>query len=273
MEDLGELAAPSVQLLDLPVPQMVENVTDTLLRILDFPIAEQVIDVPKIFCSPCPSHSRVPEPQSADQLVEVPTVLSPTRIALQIAEQIVDTPVHLPESVEWVQLRDEATSRPYFWNRRTRETKWKPPPGIRVVWVGETTEGGRAPLPPGSEELNLQPRAVYKYWAPCRLYFPLRPPRFWRYTCSLFWYDSGYMTSVYRGFCGWSFLYSAQSLGSTVVARCLLGDSGYMGEAFVAMIVFSAMRGSTVALGDDFLVLVVFSALLGSTVALGVYWW
>ena len=50
MEDLGELA-PSGQLLDLPVPQMVENVTDTLLRILDFPIAEQVIDVPKIFCS------------------------------------------------------------------------------------------------------------------------------------------------------------------------------------------------------------------------------
>ena len=92
MEDLGELA-PSVQLLDLFVPQMVENVTDTLLRILDFPIAEQVIDVPKIFCSPCPSRSRVPEPQLADQLVEVPTVLTPTRIALQIAERIVDTPV------------------------------------------------------------------------------------------------------------------------------------------------------------------------------------
>ena len=131
MEDLGELA-PSVQLLDLPVPQMVENVTDTLLRILDFPIAEQVIDrgaarrlqildspepqmlaqllevfrlldtqlpdeqaidVPKIFRSPCPSRSRVPEPQLADQLVEVPTVLTPTRIALQIAERIVDTPV------------------------------------------------------------------------------------------------------------------------------------------------------------------------------------
>ena len=29
----------------------------------------------------------------AEQLVEVPTVLSPTRIALRIAEQIVDTPV------------------------------------------------------------------------------------------------------------------------------------------------------------------------------------
>ena len=38
---------------------------------------------------PCPSRSQVPEPQSAEQLVEVPTVLSPTRIAVQIAEQIV----------------------------------------------------------------------------------------------------------------------------------------------------------------------------------------
>ena len=92
MEDLGALA-PSVQLLDLPVPQMVQNVTDTLLRILDFPIAEQVISVPTVSCASCPSRSQVPEPQSADQLVEVPTVLTATRIALQIAEQIVDTPV------------------------------------------------------------------------------------------------------------------------------------------------------------------------------------
>ena len=92
MEDLGTVC-PYVQILDLPVPQkVVENVTDTL-RILDLPVAEQVIEVPKISCSPCPSRSPFPETQSAEQLVEVPTVLSPTRIALQIAEQIVDTPV------------------------------------------------------------------------------------------------------------------------------------------------------------------------------------
>ena len=91
MEDLGSVC-PFVQILDLPVPQIGGDVTDTL-RFLDFPIAEQVIDVPKISCSPCPSRSLVPEPQSAEQLVEVPTVLSPTRIALRIAEQIVDTPV------------------------------------------------------------------------------------------------------------------------------------------------------------------------------------
>ena len=91
VEDLGELA-PLVQILDLLVPQMVENVTDTL-RILDLPIAEQVIEVPKISCSPCPLRSLVPEPQTAEQLVDVPTVLSRTRIALQIAKQIVGIPV------------------------------------------------------------------------------------------------------------------------------------------------------------------------------------
>ena len=69
-------------------PQMVDYVADAL-RILDFPIAEQVIEVPKISCSPCPSRSPIPEPQSAELLVEVQTVLSP----LRIAEQIVDTPV------------------------------------------------------------------------------------------------------------------------------------------------------------------------------------
>ena len=90
-EHLADLA-PLVQILDALVPQMGGDVTDTL-RILDFPIAEQVIEVPKISCSPCPSRSLVLEPQLADQLVEVPTVLSPTRIALLIAEQIVDTPV------------------------------------------------------------------------------------------------------------------------------------------------------------------------------------
>ena len=58
---------PFVQSLDLPVPQTVDNVTDAL-RILDRPMAEQVLEVPKISCSPCPSRSLVPEPLSAEQL-------------------------------------------------------------------------------------------------------------------------------------------------------------------------------------------------------------
>ena len=91
VEDLGELA-PFVQILCLPVPQTVDYVADAF-RILDCPMAEQAIEVPRISCSPCPSRSPIPEPQSAEQLLEVPTVLSPTRIALRIAEEIVDTPV------------------------------------------------------------------------------------------------------------------------------------------------------------------------------------
>ena len=97
MEDLGTVC-PFVHILDLPVPQTVDFVEDAL-RILDRPIAEQVIEVPKISCSPCPSRSLLPEPQVAEQLVEVPTVLSP----LRIAEQIVGTPVPLGRGQRRVQ--------------------------------------------------------------------------------------------------------------------------------------------------------------------------
>ena len=90
MEDLGTVC-PCVQILDFPVPQMVGNVTDTL-RILDHPIAEQVIEVPKIYCSPCPSRSVVPVPQSAEQLVEVPTIISYSSLFQQTLEQNVDIP-------------------------------------------------------------------------------------------------------------------------------------------------------------------------------------
>ena len=60
--------------------------------ILDRRLAEQVIEVPLFSCSPCPSRSLVPEPQVAEQLVEVPTILS-VLSPLRIAEQIVGTPV------------------------------------------------------------------------------------------------------------------------------------------------------------------------------------
>ena len=86
VEDLGELAL-LVQILDLPVPQVVDNVLDALRRVR--PMAVQVIEVPKILIDVIPARSFVPEPQTVEQLVEVPTVLSPTRTA----EQVVDTPV------------------------------------------------------------------------------------------------------------------------------------------------------------------------------------
>ena len=43
--------------------------------------------------------------------------------------------------LEWVQLRDP-TGKTYYWYRRTFTTSWKPPPCIRVVWVGEQGSGG-----------------------------------------------------------------------------------------------------------------------------------
>ena len=87
------VAVPLVPLLDDPVPQTVDTVLE-FFRSLDLPVDEQVIAVPKI------SFDRVSQrlverrlPQIVEQLVEVPTVLTPTRIALQIAEQIVGIPV------------------------------------------------------------------------------------------------------------------------------------------------------------------------------------
>ena len=205
--------APALPILDVPVPLMGEQVVD-VLRFFDTlcPVAEQVIDVPKISLEDIPTRTPVRDPQLVEQLVEVPTILNflkqkvdipvPGRgssgcllgslpeqrtTALHVAQERISERIeqidaggdfpsrragprvfrprqrsaaagaeqladivshgpdhvveHLPESVEWVQLRDEATSKPYFWNRRTRETKWKPPPGIRVVWVGEKGSG------------------------------------------------------------------------------------------------------------------------------------
>ena len=48
----------------------------------------------------------------------------------------------LEGSVEWVQLRDGNSGKTYYWNRRTFSTVWKPPPGVKVVWVGERNEEG-----------------------------------------------------------------------------------------------------------------------------------
>ena len=73
------VAVPLVPLLDDPVPQTVDTVLE-FFRSLDLPFDEQVIAVPKI------STDRVSQrlverrlPQMVEQLVHVPTVLSPQR--------------------------------------------------------------------------------------------------------------------------------------------------------------------------------------------------
>ena len=84
---------PSVQILDAPMPQMAGTVLD-FCRTLDLPVDEQVITVPKF------STDRVPQrlvercfPQLAEQLVEVPTVLSYSLLQQRNAEQIIGFPV------------------------------------------------------------------------------------------------------------------------------------------------------------------------------------
>ena len=83
-EQLADIA-PMVQILDSPVPQTSEQLLQ-VFRLLDthMPV-EQAIAVPKItmhLIQPRLVDSDQRYPQMAEQLVEVPTVLTPTRIAL-----------------------------------------------------------------------------------------------------------------------------------------------------------------------------------------------
>ena len=85
---------PYVQILDAPVPQVADFVLD-VFRAVDSSIAEQVIEVPNLSCSSCPSRSPCLEPQMAEQLVDVPTALSYALLQQRNVEQIVDIPVPL----------------------------------------------------------------------------------------------------------------------------------------------------------------------------------
>ena len=83
---------PYVQILDAPVPQMVDSAMDFFRR-LDLPVPEQVIDVPMISSSSCPSRAVLNEPQVVEQLVEVPTLLSVAVLQQRTAEQLAYIPV------------------------------------------------------------------------------------------------------------------------------------------------------------------------------------
>ena len=72
MEQTGDVA-PGLPALDVFVPQMVDKLED-VLKIVDLFVPEQEIKVPKISSLPRPLPRRVfPVPQTAEQLVEVPT--------------------------------------------------------------------------------------------------------------------------------------------------------------------------------------------------------
>ena len=92
--------APMVQILDAPVPQMVEQLPD-VLQFFDTLTTEQIIEVAKIFPEDVPMRTSLRDTQLAKQLVEVPTLVSPSlpvdvleEDSLRlIMEQNVDIPV------------------------------------------------------------------------------------------------------------------------------------------------------------------------------------
>ena len=71
VEQMADVA-PMVQILDAPVPQMVEHVVD-VLKTFDRGLAEQVIEVPKVTLQDVvPQRAVLLVPQLAEQLVDVP---------------------------------------------------------------------------------------------------------------------------------------------------------------------------------------------------------
>ena len=85
---------PLVPLLHDGVPQMVEQLVD-ILAPLDFRVAVQVIEVPNIVCPPRAARTVLRAPQTAEQLVEVPTPVSYSSLLQRTVEQHVDIPVPL----------------------------------------------------------------------------------------------------------------------------------------------------------------------------------
>ena len=81
-----------VPMLQMVMPQMVEQLVD-LLSPLDFPVPDQVIEVPKIVCPPRAARTVLGAPQTVEQLVEAPTIVSLIDVIRQPVEQTVDIPV------------------------------------------------------------------------------------------------------------------------------------------------------------------------------------
>ena len=78
-----------IQILDVPVPQLGDQVVELLQKIEVPALVEQVIGVPKISQDRIPQRSAVRRPQKAELLVEVPTIVSFSSSQQQTAEQII----------------------------------------------------------------------------------------------------------------------------------------------------------------------------------------
>ena len=85
---------PVAPLLHVIVPQMVEQLVD-ILTPLDFPVPEQVIEVPKIVCQLLTARTVLCATQTVEQLMEVPTSISYSSLLQRTMEQNVAIPVPL----------------------------------------------------------------------------------------------------------------------------------------------------------------------------------
>ena len=107
---------PVVPLLDAPVPQMVDKLED-VLKIVDFFVPAQEIEVPRISSPSCPPPRRVlPVPQTTEQLVEVPLP----------AAGVVRAWVRDANGHVWSRVWD-SSRRIFWWRLDSRHVQGTPP--------------------------------------------------------------------------------------------------------------------------------------------------
>ena len=132
MEQMADVA-PMVQILDAPVPQIVEHVVD-VLKTFDRGLAEQVIEVPKVTLQDVvPQRAVLRVPQLAEHLVDMP-----------VPESVILAHGRCDLGVKWCQIATQG-------------------------WAVLLVDGRHSPrpvAPPG--RFYRQPRVVYKYWAGLR---------------------------------------------------------------------------------------------------------
>ena len=110
---------PVVPMLFMVAPQMVEQLVD-MLSPLDFRVAEQVIDVPKIVCPPRVARAVLRAPQLAEELMEVPTPITYSSLMLRL-----------------VQARREGIPVPQLAEQRV-QVPWVPPASVLRAPVPQT---------------------------------------------------------------------------------------------------------------------------------------
>ena len=104
---------PMVQILNAPVPQMVEHVVD-VLKIFDRGLAEQVIEVPKATLQDVvPQRAVLRVPQLAEQPVDMP-----------VPESVILAHGRCDLGVKWCQIATQG-GRCYWWMAGTRHVQWR----------------------------------------------------------------------------------------------------------------------------------------------------